>query len=123
MLQEAFPMGLLETEETNKFTYEAFAAHPFYTDVNRSLVKQALGHLETRPADVPLTIVDMAWGTGAIPPLIAEELGAKRRQAPPIGVGPSGGGLTRVHKKMGGEGVHAALIPGGAQGLTNPVQS
>src|SRR5258708_24331600 len=93
MLQEAFPMGLLETEETNKFTYEAFAAHPFYTDVNRSLVKQALGHLETRPADVPLTIVDMACRTGAITHPIAEELAAKGKHGPPIRACPSGEAL------------------------------
>ena len=35
-------MGLIETDETNKFTFEAFASHKFYTEVNRSLVRHAL---------------------------------------------------------------------------------
>src|SRR6266704_4440645 len=107
MLQEVFPMGLLETEETNKFTYEAFAAHPFYTEVNRSLVRQALAHLETRPANAPLTIVDMACGTGAITRLIAEELARKGRQAHFIGVDPSAEALRSAHKSMVEMGVQA----------------
>ncbi len=79
-------MGLIETEETNKFTFEAFAAHPFYTEVNRALVQQALTHFANRPLDMPLTIVDMACGTGAITRLIAEELARQGRQAHLIGV-------------------------------------
>src|SRR5258708_24045106 len=122
MLHEAFPMGLLETEETNKFTYEAFAAHPFYTDVNRSLVKQALGHLETRPADVPLTIVDMACGTGAITRLIAEEVAAKGRQAHLIGVDPSGDALRSAHKSMEEMAVQADFIHGEAEERPTLVQ-
>jgi hypothetical protein len=35
-------MGMIETEETNRFTFEPFAAHTFYRDINRSLVRQAL---------------------------------------------------------------------------------
>ena len=61
---------LIETDETNQFTFEPFAAHAFYTKVNRSLVHQALAHFESRPADQPLTVVDMACGTGAVTRLI-----------------------------------------------------
>ena len=53
-------MSFFETEETNQFTFEAFAAHPFYTAINRSLVQQALAPLATRPPDSTLMIVDMA---------------------------------------------------------------
>src|SRR5437870_1682274 len=35
-------MGLIETDETNQFTFEAFASHAFYTEINRSLVQHAL---------------------------------------------------------------------------------
>src|SRR5437868_6053832 len=95
-----YPMGLIETEETNKFTFEAFAAHPFYTEVNRALVRQALRHLSSRPLDAPLTIVDMACGTGAVTRLIAEELARAGRQARLIGVDPSAEALRRAHKSM-----------------------
>jgi hypothetical protein len=38
-------VSFFETEETNQFTFEAFAAHPFYTAINRSRVQQALAPL------------------------------------------------------------------------------
>jgi ubiquinone/menaquinone biosynthesis C-methylase UbiE len=116
-------MGLLETEETNKFTYEAFAAHPFYTDVNRSLVRQALAHLEARPADVPLTIVDMACGTGAITRLIAHELAHRSRSAYLIGVDPSADALRSAQKSMKKQGIQADFIQGEAEDLPTIVQN
>src|ERR1700704_3511213 len=93
-------MTLIETEETNQFTFEAFAAHSFYTEVNRSLVRQALVHLANRPANATLTIVDMACGTGAITRLIAEEMAKQGRQACLIGVDPSAEALRRARKSM-----------------------
>ncbi len=67
-------MALIETEETNQFTFEAFAAHGFYTEINRALVRHALAPLAARPNRATLTIVDMACGTGAITRLVAEEI-------------------------------------------------
>ncbi|GCE12362.1 class I SAM-dependent methyltransferase [Tengunoibacter tsumagoiensis] len=95
-------MGLIETAETNLFTFEAFAAHTFYTDVNRALVQQALKHLVQREGDDQLTIVDMACGTGAISRLIAEEMAkyglAHRTRI--VGVDPSAEALRLAHKAM-----------------------
>src|SRR5947209_12015153 len=116
-------MGLIETEETNQFTFEAFAAHPFYTEVNRALVRQALAHLATRPLDVPLTIVDMACGTGAITRLVAEELVQQGRQAHLIGVDPSAEALRRAHKSMAEMGAKADFIQGEAEDLPNIVHN
>src|SRR6266699_90288 len=82
-------MSFFETDETHQFTFEAFAAHPFYTAVNRSLVQQALAPLVTRPPDATLTIVDMACGTGAVTRLIAEELARRGHQARILAVDPS----------------------------------
>src|SRR5260370_7579428 len=82
-------MALIETEETNQFTFEAFAAHPFYTEINRSLVRHTLASLATRPPNATLTIVDMACGTGAVTRLIAQEIARQGRQAHIIGVDPS----------------------------------
>src|SRR5437763_7549789 len=123
MTKEATPMGLIETEETNQFTFEAFAAHPFYTEVNRALVRQALAHLATRPADVPLTIVDMACGTGAITRLIAEEMARQSRQAYLIGIDPSAEALRRAHKSMAEMGTKADFIQGDADDLPNIVHN
>ncbi len=114
-------MGLIETEETNKFTYEAFAAHPFYTDVNRALVQQALAHLSSRPIDDPLTIVDMACGTGAITRLVAHEMAQQGRQVHIIGVDPSAEALRRAQKSMEIMGAKAEFIQGDADDLPSIV--
>src|SRR5579863_642184 len=93
-------MRMIETEETNRFTFEPFAAHTFYTAINRSLVRQALASLATRPANATLTIVDMACGTGAVTRLIAEEMACLGRQAHIIGVDPSAEALRLAQKGM-----------------------
>ena len=93
-------MGLIETDETNKFTFEAFASHKFYTDVNRSLVRHALTSISKHPSNNQLTIVDMACGTGAVTRLIAEELESQELQACIIGIDPSTEALRRAQKGM-----------------------
>jgi ubiquinone/menaquinone biosynthesis C-methylase UbiE len=95
-------MSMTETEETNQFTFEPFAAHPFYTEVNRSLVRQALTHLASYPRDTSFTIVDMACGTGAITRLIVDEMACQGRleQTRIIGVDPSAEALRRAHNSM-----------------------
>ncbi len=93
-------MGLIETDETNKFTFEAFASHKFYTEVNRSLVRHALSSISKHPSHNELKIVDMACGTGAVTRLIAEELAKKELQADIIGIDPSTEALRRAQKGM-----------------------
>ena len=93
-------MSLIETEETNQFTFEAFAAHKFYAEINRSLVRRTFASLSTRPPNALLTIVDMACGTGAVTRLIAEELAKQGRQAHIIGVDPSAEALRRAQKSI-----------------------
>ena len=116
-------MALIETEETNRFTYERFAAHTFYTDINRSLVQQALAHLPTRAGN--LTFVDMACGTGAVTRLIAEELARQGQlaRARLIGVDPSAEALRHARTGMDQMGLetHAEFIQGDAEDLPNIV--
>jgi len=118
-------MGMIETDETNQFTFEAFAAHTFYTEINRSLVRQALASLEAHPINATLTIVDMACGTGAITRLIAEEITRQGRQACIIGVDPSAEALRRAQKGMqaAGSGVKTEFIQGEASDLPKIVHS
>jgi ubiquinone/menaquinone biosynthesis C-methylase UbiE len=119
-------MGLIETEETNQFTFERFAAHQFYTDVNRLLVEQALAHLTDTPQEQPLTVVDMACGTGAISNLIAQEMARQNRlsQLHLIGVDPSAEALRHARAGMDELGlpVQATFIQGEAEDLPNLVQ-
>lgn len=117
-------MSMIETEETNQFSFEAFAVHPFYVEINRSLVRQALGSLATRTANATLTIVDMACGTGAVTLLIAEEVMRQGRQAHIIGVDPEAESLRRAQKSMAkilgqGSGMKADFIQGEAADLPN----
>ena len=120
-------MGLIETEETNLFTFEPFAAHAFYTEVNRSLVKQALSHLREQPGSASLTIVDMACGTGAITRLIAEEMAHQGRleQTRIVGVDPSAEALRRAKNGMEELGlkVQADFIQGEATDLPQIIQN
>ena len=94
-------MRLIETDETNRFTFEQFAAHAFYTEINRMLVQQALTQLARTPRTT-LTIVDMACGTGAISRLVAEEVA--HLATPPtltiIGIDPSAEALRLAEKSM-----------------------
>ncbi|QBD77899.1 class I SAM-dependent methyltransferase [Ktedonosporobacter rubrisoli] len=118
-------MGLIETEETNKYTFEPFASHQFYAEVNRSLVQQALAHLETKGSHTPLTIVDMACGTGAVTRLIAEEISKRGllTQTRIIGVDPSAEALRRAQKGMDelGLNVEVSFVQGEADALPNLV--
>jgi len=118
-------MGMIETDETNQFTFEQFAAHTFYTEINRSLVRQALASLEAHPTNATLAIVDMACGTGAITRLIAEEITRQGRQACIIGVDPSAEALRRAQKGMqaAGSGVKAEFIQGDATDLPKIVHN
>jgi len=119
-------MSLIETEETNRFTFEAFASYPFYTEINRSLVRRALASLARYPGPTTLTIVDMACGTGAITRLIAEEVERQHRCAHIIGVDPSAEALRRAEKgmeAMGNKGVSTEFIQGDTEDLPRLVQN
>src|SRR5437588_10682267 len=122
-MKETAPMVMNETTETNQFTFEAFAAQPFYAAINRSLVHQALKSLATRPANATLTIVDMACGTGAVTRLIAQEVERQKRQARIIGVDPSAEALRRAQKGMDVIGARAEFIQGEAKDLPYIVQN
>ncbi|GAC1565190.1 MAG: hypothetical protein NVS3B14_02140 [Ktedonobacteraceae bacterium] len=116
-------MSMIETEETNQFTFEAFAAYPFYTEINRSLVQRALASFAACPANATLTVVDMACGTGAATRLIAEEMRRLGRQVRIIGVDPSSEALRRAQKGMEMIGAKAEFIQGEAADLPQIVQN
>ncbi len=118
-------MSLIETDETNQFTFEPFAAHTFYTEVNRALVHATLKKLVGNQEKDTFTIVDMACGTGAISRLIAEEMShlgyADKTRI--IGVDPSAEALRRARKGMDelGLDVKVDFIQGEADDLPNIV--
>ncbi|HEU5374472.1 MAG TPA: class I SAM-dependent methyltransferase [Ktedonobacteraceae bacterium] len=111
------------TEEIKQFTFEPFAAHPFYTAVNRSLVQQALAPLISRPPDAPLTIVDLACGTGAITRLIAEEVLRSAHSMHLIAVDPSPKALQQAQKQMEQVAVPVKFFQGEAADLSRLVSA
>jgi ubiquinone/menaquinone biosynthesis C-methylase UbiE len=116
-------MGLLETEETNKFNFEAFAAHAFYTDINRSLVRKALAPIVNHHTDSALTIIDMACGTGAITRLIAEEIAHQRSQLTHIiGVDPSAEAIRLAQHSIEEMGAKVEFIQGETKDLATFIQ-
>src|SRR5579859_2488953 len=118
MVKEATFMGLFETEETNQYTFEPVTVHPFYAEINRSLVRQAFIPLATRPVGAALTIVDMACGTGVITRLIAEEMVRQGHPGHIICVDPSAEALRLAQKSMEEVGVKADFIQGEANDLS-----
>jgi ubiquinone/menaquinone biosynthesis C-methylase UbiE len=117
-------MGFIETEETNRFTFEAFAAYAFYTEINRSLVRKALAPLLIHPSNQALTIIDMACGTGSVTRLIAEETAVHQRtqQTRIVGVDPSAEALRLAQKSVEKMGTKADFFQGEAENLTSIVQ-
>ena len=117
-------MGLMETEETNQFTFEAFAAHAFYTEINRSLVRKALAPLLIHSADQARTIIDMACGTGSVTRLIAEEIAAHERsqQTRIIGVDPSAEALRLAQQSLEEMGSKADFFQGETKDLASIVK-
>lgn len=126
-------MSLFETDETNRFTFEPFAAHEFYTQVNRLLVQRAIDYLVARRVTATtsgtptITIVDMACGTGAISRLIAEEMAHHQFLANTciIGVDPSAEALRLANKSMQAEypEVQTKFVQGDVTDLPHIVQN
>jgi len=114
-------MSLIENEETNQFTFESFAAHAFYTKVNRSLVQRALAPFAALSVNKAVTIVDMACGTGAITRLIAEEMARQGRQAHLLCIDPSAEALRHAQRSMEAIGVKAQFIQGESADLPHLV--
>ena len=115
-------MSFFEAEETHQFSFEAFAAHPFYTTINRSLVQRALASLLGHPSGAPLTVVDMACGTGAATRLIAEELAHREVRARIVAVDPSADALRLAQQSIKEIGVAVDYFQGEADELPTLVR-
>jgi len=116
-------MSLFETEETNQYTFEPVTLHPFYTEINRSLVRQAFILLTKRPSGTAFSIVDMACGTGVIARLIAEEFVRLGLLGHILCVDPSAEALRRAQKSMQEMEIKADFIQGDADDLASIVQN
>lgn len=85
----------------DKYGFDPFARHPFYTAVNYSLVRRALARLDAaRPTGVDVRVIDLASGTGAVTQLILDELERLERPATVIGIEPSTEALALARERL-----------------------
>ncbi|HEX6799938.1 MAG TPA: class I SAM-dependent methyltransferase [Ktedonobacterales bacterium] len=87
----------------SEYTFDPFARHQFYHDVNQSLVRSAIGRLDAaRPAGTKVRVVELASGTGAVTELILDELARLGRPAEVVGVEPSFEALAVARERLDG---------------------
>src|SRR3989441_12593845 len=83
-------------DDAERFSFEAFTRHPFFTEVNRWIVERVICPGRRK-------IVDLGCGPGAVTKLILERLG-DARTAEGIGIDPSPSALTKaraaIHSKV-----------------------
>src|SRR6059036_2269806 len=83
-------------DESERFSFEAFTRHPFFTEVNRWIVERVICPGRRK-------IVDLGCGPGAVTKLILERLD-DGRNAMVIGIDPSPSALAKaraaIHSKV-----------------------
>jgi ubiquinone/menaquinone biosynthesis C-methylase UbiE len=98
------------------YTFDPFARHQFYHDVNQSLVRTAIKRLDAdRPAGEQVRVVELASGTGAVTELILDELERRGRPATVIGVEPSFEAIDVARERLAGRDVR--FVRGDAETL------
>jgi ubiquinone/menaquinone biosynthesis C-methylase UbiE len=101
----------------SSFTFDPFAQHKFYQDVNQSLVRRAIARLNTaHPSGEPVRVVELASGTGAVTELILNELERLGRPGTVIGVEPSSEAIEIAAARLESRG--ARFVQGNADSLS-----
>ena len=97
--------------ETQRFSFEAFTRHQFFTDVNRWIVDRVIGPARHR-------IVDLGCGPGAVTKLILERVGPEQEV---IGIDPSESALARARAAIHSKAVE--FLEGSAEWVSRLVSS
>ncbi len=88
----------------SEYTFDPFARHQFYRDVNQSLVRRAITRLDAiLPAGQAAHVVELASGTGAVTELIVEELERLGRPGRVTGVEPSDEAVAIARQRLAGQ--------------------
>jgi ubiquinone/menaquinone biosynthesis C-methylase UbiE len=100
----------------SSYTFDPFARHKFYHDVNQSLVHRAISRLDAaHPTGKPVRVVELASGTGAVTELILDELERLGRPGTVIGVEPSPEAIEIASARLDSRG--AKFVQGDADSL------
>jgi ubiquinone/menaquinone biosynthesis C-methylase UbiE len=97
--------------EAQRFSFEAFTRHPFFTEVNRWIVDRVMGPGRQ-------LIVDLGCGPGAVTQLIVERVDPEARV---IGIDPSESALARARAAIRSRA--AEFIQGSAEWVSRLVSS
>jgi ubiquinone/menaquinone biosynthesis C-methylase UbiE len=89
--------------KTPNYSFDPFARHQFYIDINAALVRRTIGRVEAnRPRAQRLSIVELASGTGAVTEQILDALQQYGRHATLFAVEPSSDALTIARERLAG---------------------
>src|SRR2546426_3504373 len=106
-------MAVHETRDDERFSFEAYTRHPFFTEVNRWIVERVVCPSRRK-------IVDLGCGPGAVTKLILERLG-DAGNAEVIGIDPSPSAISKaraaIHSKV------VEFIEGSAEWVSRLVSS
>lgn len=86
----------------DRYSYEPFTQHAFYTAVNAALVERAVAQLMIAQCHKQLRIVDLGCGIGTITQLILEALNRHGCPATVLGIDPSAEALTLAEQRLVG---------------------
>ena len=87
----------------SSYTFDPFARHQFYREINESLVRLALRQLDERmPPGKPVRVAELASGTGAVTESILDELERLGRPADVLGVEPSPEAIEIASRRLRG---------------------
>src|SRR5947208_9832384 len=107
-------MAIDNDGDAERFSFEAFTRHPFFTEVNRWIVERVVDPGRRK-------IVDLGCGPGAVTKLILERLGGDARNVEVIGIDPSPSALSKaraaIHSKV------VKLMEGSAEWVSRIVSS
>ena len=105
---------------SDPYGFDPFAQHPFYAEINRSLVQRAIARLDaSQPTSKLIRIVDLASGTGAVTQLILDELERLGRPETVLGIEPADEALELARERLQGQAVQ--FIQGDADQLAHSV--
>ena len=98
----------------SSYTFDPFARHQFYHDVNESLARRAIERLDASlPKGQAVHVVELASGTGAVTELILDELERVGRPGSVTGVEPSTEAIDIARERLAGRSVE--FIQGDAE--------
>jgi len=83
------------------YSFDPFARHQFYVDINASLVRRAISYVDmARPSGQRLSVVELASGTGAVTEQILDVVTQCGRNVTLVAIEPSADALVIARERL-----------------------